>query len=233
MSRLLLILSLALLSFVANAQTVIPGYQGRKISLVGDFSFFGTFSQPNINWYSGITSFNTRMGAQLNLARSKDTELGLSYDYLETRLTVPVQVEFLQSVFLEKEARASMQTHIFGLNKRLYLGNYVAPLGHYMEYGVALSHSIIKDVDEDLDLFEFEMKSANFNNAILQLTFGNQNLWFNRLLTNVSVQGMYVFKSGLINNSTTAISNDLRDAARKRLRDHVNINVNVGVGILF
>jgi hypothetical protein len=226
------LICLLLMSSISMAQAPVPGYQGRKVSLTTNFSFFGTYNQPNTNWFSGLTSFNTRLGAQLNIARAKDTERSISYDFLETKLIVSVRDPQLLDNS-EQDVRASMTAHFIGVNERFYFGNYVAPLGHYAEYGVGFVHSVVTDVDDDFDLlFDTEEDSYVVNHGFLQLTFGNQNIWFDRLLTDVSVQGIYVGATDFLNPSSIA-TGSMIDDAKKRVRDHVNINVSVGVGILF
>jgi hypothetical protein len=226
----LLLVSFMFASLLSAAQAPIPGYQGRKVSLTTAFSFFGTYSQPNTNWYSGVTSFNTRLGAQLNFARSKDTERSISYDFLETKLVLPVKGTGLFDI--PHDVLGQMTSHLIGINERLYFGNYVAPLGAYAEYGVGYALSIVEDVDPDYDIPDFDADDFKLNNGFVHLTFGHQNLWFNRLLTDVSVQGMYVGGTKLFNQNPE-VRSAIVDATKKRLRDHLNLNVSVGVGVLF
>ena len=86
--RSLLGIALIFFSLSLAAQVPVPGYQGKKVNVLGNFSFFSSYQQPNANGESGILAFNTRYGLEVNIARSRDLEFCLSYDYFTTKTEI-------------------------------------------------------------------------------------------------------------------------------------------------
>lgn len=221
-----------LFSMSGMSQTLVPGYQGKRVSFGLHYAFFGTYSQPNENGNSGLTAFNSRIGAELNIVRSRTTELVLSYDYLQTRMKVRTFVE-AEPVGSNKNIDFEVQSHMTGIGSRLYLGEYIAPLGSYVKFGVGFINNKVTDIDDDFDYYVDGLQSVNINQGFLDMEIGTQGIHWGRITTNVGVQGVYVYGTKWMNGGLPSNSDDLLDDTRQRVRDHLNLNVKLGVGLLF
>lgn len=228
--RWMVLMGLLLSSGMTQAQEV-PGYQGRKVSLIGDFSFFSSYVQPNENWNNGILAFNTRFGGTLNIVKERDSERYFGYNYLGTN--AEVQGVDLLNDELNRDIRVGIQTHMIGLGWKVYIDDYVAPLGSYGKIGIGYLRTRATDLDDDGDFYAFAPSTLDFNGGFLELTIGNQTMLGNRLLVNGGLQGVYVWGMRWMNGGLPNASDQLIKDVRKRVRDHVNVNATIGVGILF
>jgi hypothetical protein len=219
----ILILTIISAVFYSFAQAQVPGYRGKRFYVSYDLNFFPALSNPtygeetqsNITDYHGM---NVRHAIEADYVVSRTNSIGLSYGFFRSRFEH--QSDTGWTYF------PSLKCNVIGLNYTVFLKNKgsLAPFGAYAKIsGELITYKAITDLESEPKSFKGTPNLKSIN-----ITIGEQKIYFDRLILDVGAQ--FGLVQGLLAFEPTEA--DINFDAARRLRNHYVMNVHARIGFL-
>ncbi|MBU0764266.1 MAG: hypothetical protein KJ607_05475 [Bacteroidetes bacterium] len=258
MKRTLLILFTLVTSFTGYAQG--SGYMGKTFVVSGHFNLSPALINPNSSHKSGLASLNTTKTLEADWAFSRNRSTGLfvqfyntSVDATDKTLSYNVRQSYDSYYFDTEEIELIGYYGInginFGANIRFYIGDWIAPLGRYIQldlflmtwtvYGVSkFEHPVYSDISSTYIFPEIATEPRYYNTGGA-FTVGKQRILFDRITIKYGIRNsLILFYISPINMRDSFGSLDYTEddfvlrTSKNRLATRWLLDVQFGIGIL-
>lgn len=197
-----------------------PGYQGRKLSVQGNFLFMPAVVNANYRKSPDVFTFNTTGQASIDYVLGKSNSIGLVY---HTTRTSNLNNYGVKGVSQQKVFSSGLGVHYRIFRKEH--GN-IAPMGRYIQLGGGMIQSNVKQKDKEL---------TDFGTYAMRFGAGRNKILFDRVILSYGWEFAYTFtkldKEGL-KGATFYYADDAQTMAQYRLFRQSMLNLKVGLGFL-
>jgi len=241
MKRIIYILVISLMiSSYCEAQ--VSGYMGKRWLFMYDINARPTFSNPNQNGNTGFTSLNVKNTFGLEFVAGRHLQMGVSYSYFNTcfdfdGLSIFTSPDNMLSTY-SPTAIGNISVKGVSYFMKFFYSDNLAPLGTYTKI--------------QLDHYSWDWSFSDVNNPPpsgfvtsgskssygLSLCVGNQRIFYDRIILNVSLQTGYLFSgynhSDLEDQYSINGNSDrfMELITSNRVFVHYLWSFNVGIGVL-
>ena len=234
-----IIISLMISSY---CEAQVSGYMGKRWLFMYDINARPTFSNPNENGNKGFTSLNVKNTVGVEFVAGRHLQMGVSYSFFNTcfdfdGLYIYTSPDNMNSTY-SPTAIGNISVKGVSYFMKFFYSDNLAPLGTYTKI--------------QLDHYSWDWSFSDANNPPpanfvtssskssygLSLSVGNQRIFYDRVILNVSLQAGYLF-SGYNHSdlddpySINGDSGKFMDLiTSNRVFVHYLWSFNVGVGVL-
>lgn len=241
------IATLWLVSFSVTAQKfpnyLVPGYQGKKITLEYSNYFFPAYVSPNANGKSGILKFNDRHSFSLDYVISRHFSLGASYSFLKSKYQYPYWgISWYKAV--ATDALGDLSATTYGLHWRQFY-SFLAPVGsyyrvdiNYITYQTGYDSANVAKLQRDPNNVLPNIQNASsYHGLSVGVSYGYQRVYYNRIVFDYGFQlALNTLSLSLYELDDYVLKFDeynyLKYLGKNRLTHHYFCNLYVGIGIL-
>jgi hypothetical protein len=254
MKKIIIILFI-LSSTVLNSRAQISGYMGKRMLFMFDLHTRPSFSEPNVNGNNGITSLNTKQSLALEYVTGEHNSIGIAYsfyntmfDFKEIQVSIADVAGFGNSTFIPI-GLGSMSVKNYSIYFKFFKGGNLAPLGTYLKLQFDYfawdntynwKQNLGDDPAQNASIQKW-LDNSSYESYGINMTFGNQLIYFDHLVVNYALQFGYLFNGGRtaifgdIDPSDSvypAHSDALKYASSARVFSHNLWSINLGIGYL-
>jgi hypothetical protein len=223
----------------------VPGYQGKRFSIDGDFLFMSALLNPNSNLNNGYKSFNTRYNMNINYVLSRDAVLELTAGMFNTGWKHSFTEKIVDpnySNVISYSDLYKVKSKTIGFSFKFFRESKgsIAPNGYYFKVGslfVMNDPTYVRPFETD-GLVSTNRQSPT-NMVLFTCGFGKQTILANRFLFRYGIE--FGMSPTVMVNAAKVIlkpDNSYYEGGEKgySLNERVLlenlININLGLGIL-
>lgn len=205
------------------------GYKGKPISIYYSFNTLPALSSPTWSDYKNgvkessydIDKFNTRHSISAEYVYNRVRSLGVKYQFFRTAMSYYDEVN-------ASSFPVGLINHSFGVFYKMYKEKKgaIAPVGKYHQFDLMMINTGLYKTN----LIQQHQKMESFNIPAFYYTFGNQVIFFDRLVTDIAYQIGSPIVFGFLSSSLGEES-DVKTDVATRLLTHMLINISFTAGL--